>query len=403
MSIPTPTNPQAPRQTDAPAGTAAVADGRPAEVAAKLALLREALAQAAGGGAGAIRLRGADWFAWATAGGDGTVAQAAAQDTDDGSAEVLVTRDEACILTDEAEAERLRGEQLPDGFTFHIAPWAEPALHHTYALGAAGGGPVLSDRPRADEQPLPASLRLRRMVLGTAEQARYRALGRDAAEAVSEALRAARTDWLETDLAAAAAHALWRRGIVPTLVLAAGERRLPLFRHPVPAREPLGRRALLSVGARRHGLVAGLTRMVAFAPQADDERNAVDALLRVEATGLDAARPGQSLAAVYHALDAGYRHANLPEAIRAGHQGGIAGYALHEIVAGPSTATGLETGMALALAPGFGGHGLQHASGVRVGDTFLIGTADLEPLTVDPGWPSTTVGGRVRPLPLEAA
>ena len=41
------------------------ADTRGAEAAAKLALLREALAQL---GAGAIRLRGEDWFAWATGG-----------------------------------------------------------------------------------------------------------------------------------------------------------------------------------------------------------------------------------------------------------------------------------------------------------------------------------------------
>jgi hypothetical protein len=192
---------------------------RQAEVAAKLALLREALAQAAdvagaAPGSGAVRLRGADWFAWVTAGGDCAVNQGA----DYGVAEVLVTRDEACILTDAAEAERLRSEQLPDGFTFHNAPWAEPELHHTYALGAAGGGPVLSDRPHGGiggELPLPASLRLRRTVLGPAEQARYRLLGRASAEAIAEALRAARPDWTETDLAAAGAQALWRRGIVP--------------------------------------------------------------------------------------------------------------------------------------------------------------------------------------------
>jgi hypothetical protein len=385
MSTPIPPS----SESRTPTAVADAADGRAAEVAAKLALLREALAQA-GGDKGAIRLRGADWFAWLTAGGDASVLQGA----DCGVAEVLVTRDEACILTDEAEAERLRGEQLPDGFTFHVAPWAEPALHQTYATGAAGGGPTLSDRPQAGEQPLPASLRLRRAVLAAAEQARYRTLGVEAAEAVGEALRAARPDWRELDLAAAAAHALWRRGIAPVRVLAAGEGRLPLFRHPLPTHTPLGRRALLSIGARRHGLVASLTRMRAFGPPRDDERTAFDALLGVEATGLDAARPGQSLAAVYHALDAGYRHADRAEAIRTGHQGGITGYAPHEITASPSTATGLEAGMALTLAPGL--------DGVRVEDTYLVGAGGPEVLTFDAAWPSTTIGGRVRPLPLEA-
>jgi Xaa-Pro aminopeptidase len=363
---------------------------RAAEVADKLALLRAALAEA---GAQAIRLRGTDWFAWATAGGDASVLLAA----DCGVAEVLVTRDDAVILTDAIEAERLRLEQVPPGFTFHIAPWAETELRETYVLGVANGGVVLSDHPRlsngTSEQPLPASLRLRRMVLLPAEQERYRALGADAAAAMSETLRAARPEWTELELAAAASQALWRRGIQPALVLAAGARRLPLFRHPVPANEPLGARAMLVFCARRHGLVANLSRGVAFGALTDDERNAQADLLQVEATGLDAVRPGQSLAAVYHALEAAYRHVNRPDAIREHHQGGITGYQAREIVASPSTATGIETGMAFAFNPGF--------AGMKVEDTFLLGANGLDNLTLDANWPATTIQGRARPVWLE--
>ncbi|WP_075795080.1 M24 family metallopeptidase [Massilia putida] len=369
-------------------------DTRPAEVADKLALLRAALAES---GAGAIRLRGVDWFAWATAGGDAAVLLVA----DCGVAEVLVTRDDAVILTDAIEAERLRLEQVPPGFTFHIAPWAETELRDTYVLGAAAGGAVLSDRPRHGngngngEQPLPASLRLRRMVLQPSEQERYRALGRDAAGAMTDTLRAARPEWTELELAAAGAQALWRRGIQPALVLAGGSRRLQAFRHPVPTMEPLGSRAMLVFCARRHGLVASLSRGVAFGRLSDDERNAQADLLQVEATGLDAVRPGQSLAAVYHALDAAYRHVNRGEAIREHHQGGIAGYQAREIVASPSTATGIETGMAFALNPSF--------AGMKVEDTFLLGAGGLDNLTLDPDWPATTIQGRARPVWLEVA
>ena len=372
-------------------------DGRAAEVADKLALLRAALAET---GATAVRLRGTDWFAWATAGGDASVLLAA----DCGVAEVLVTRIDAVVLTDAVEAERLRLEQVPAGFTFHVAPWAETDLRETYVLGAAQGGVVLSDRPRTSngnggEQPLPASLRLRRMVLHAAEQARYRVLGFDAAVALTQVLSGARPDWTELDLAAAAAQALWRRGIQPALVLAAGARRLPLFRHPVPphdrANEPLGARAMLAVCARRHGIHANLTRAVAFGPLTIDERNAQADLLQVEATGLDAVRPGQSLAAVYHALEAAYRHANRPDAIREHHQGGITGYQAREIVASPSTATGIETGMAFAFNPSF--------AGMKVEDTFLLGANGLDNLTLDASWPATTIQGRARPVWLEVA
>jgi Xaa-Pro aminopeptidase len=147
--------------------------------------------------------------------------------------------------------------------------------------------------------------------------------------------------------------------------------------------------------ARRHGLVASLSRAIAFGPLSDDERNAQADLLQVEATGLDAVRPGQSLAAVYHALEAAYRHVNRLEAIREHHQGGIAGYQAREIVASPSTATGIETGMAFAFNPSF--------AGMKVEDTFLLGANGLENLTLDANWPATTIQGRARPVWLEVA
>jgi Xaa-Pro aminopeptidase len=228
------------------------------------------------------------------------------------------------------------------------------------------------------------------MVLDAGEQQRYRELGRAAAEAIGEALRAARPEWTEYQLAGEGARALLRRGIQPVLVLAAGERRLAQWRRPTPSHEPIGPRATLSCCAGRHGLVARLSRSISFgaAPAQQDE------LLRLEATGLDAVRPGQSLAAVYHAFDAAYRHANRPDAIRERRQGGIAGYRACELAASPSTATGLETGMAFAFNPGFDGIGIE--------DTFLLGPAGLENLTLDPQWPATNIAGRVRPLWLES-
>ena len=355
---------------------------RVAEVQAKLALLRACLDKA---GAAAIRLRGIDWFAWITAGGSSAVLQTA----DTGVAEVLVTRDEACILTDEIEAARLREEEIPAGFSFHASPWAQIELRERYVQGLAGESVVLSDRPHNGEQPLPHALRLRRLVLGEAEQMRYRALGREAAEAMSEVLRAARPDWTEYQLAGAGAQALWRRGIHPALVLAAGERRLPLYRHPVPTHEPIGKRAMLVFCARRHGLYANLTRFVSFGAAPQEQM----ALMEVEATGLSAVEPGKSLSAVYHAFDAAYKHADRAEALDQHHQGGITGYLAREIVATPSTATGLEAGMAFAFNPSF--------AGIKIEDTFLLGPQGLDNLTYDPQWPAASVQGRQRPLWLE--
>jgi len=360
-------------------------DMRATEVADKLALLRATLVQE---GAGAIRLRGADWFAWVTAGGSNAVLLT----TDTGVAEVLVTQDDACVLTDEIEAERLRAEEVPGGFTFHIEPWAEPELRARFVATAAQGRAVLSDRPAGDEGPLPLALRQRKLVLGDAEQVRYRLLGREAAEAMTEVLHRARPDWTEQQLAGAGADALWRRGIHPALVLAAGARRLPLYRHATPSHEPIGERAMLVFCARRHGLYANLTRFVSFGGPGSAP-DAQRALMDVEATGLAAVAPGKSLSSVYHALAQAYHHADVEDAIREHHQGGITGYLAREIVATASTATELEEGMAFAFNPSFGG--------MKIEDTFLLGPQGLENLTFDAAWPALDVHGRARPLWLE--
>lgn len=358
---------------------------RAAEVAAKLAQARRWLAEA---GAGALRLRGVDWFAWATAGGSSAVLHSA----EAGVAEVLVTHGDACILTDEIDADRLKEEEVPDGFSYHVTPWADPDWREQFVLESAGGAPVLSDHPTAAEHALAPAAHQQRLVLSTGEQQRYRQLGSEAAAAMSEVMRAARPGWTEQALAGEGARALWRRGIHPALVLAAGARRLALYRHPTPSSELLGERAMLVFGARRHGLYANLARFVSFGAAAPESQ--AD-LLTVEATALAACVAGNSLAAVYHALGHAYRHAGRPDAIRDYHQGGITGYLARELLATASTALALEPGMALAFNPSF--------DGIRIEDTFLLGEHGLENLTFDPAWPAANVQGRMRPLWLEAA
>ena len=82
---------------------------------------------------------------------------------------------------------------------------------------------VVSDRPGPGELPLPPELVAAKRRLLPDELVRYRKLGRDAAEAMTEVLSAARPEWTEWELAGAGANALWRRGIEPMLTLGTHE------------------------------------------------------------------------------------------------------------------------------------------------------------------------------------
>lgn len=357
------------------------------EVAGKIELMRQALAEAKAGG---IRLRGTDWFAWATAGGENTVLLAA----ETGVAEVLVTADEAWILIDEIEAQRFIDEELPANYKLQINPWANSQIRESFVQEATNGGKILSDRPTNGEISLPASLMAHKRTMLPSEVERYRQVGQLASEAMTEVLSSAQPTWTEYQLAGAGAEALWARGLHPALTLVAGERRLPLYRHATPSEEPIGREAMLVFCARGYGLYANLTRFVCFGTLQSDRAQLHRHVREIEAEALNICLPGSSLDLVYHALTHAYEDHGYPQAIKQHHQGGSTGYLARETVANPTTTEVLATGTAIAWNPSL--------PGAKIEDTFIIGAGgELENLTFDPKWPGVEVDERSRPIPLE--
>lgn len=334
----------------------------------------------------ALRLRGSDWFSWASGGAQCVVLQT--QET--GVAEILVTRQEAFFLSDAIEAPRLRAEELQAPYLLWTAPWQDPAAREAFVHDHGRGGLIASDRPRGAEHRLPAALWMLRRQLGSEEIERYRILGRESAEAMRETLNAAEPAWSEWQLAAAGSQALLRRGIQPALILAASHRRFEAYRHPTPTHEKLGERALLVFCARRHGLFANLSRSVYFRAPTAAEHRAKEQLAAIEALAWEGSKEGHSLDAIYHAIAGGYASFGHGEAIDQHHQGGPCGYAAREAIAGPQTHEPLQPPAALAWNPSL--------PGCKLEDTILIqGHGQLEILTHDPLWPSFTWGAHSRP------
>ncbi|HEX9952725.1 MAG TPA: M24 family metallopeptidase, partial [Rubricoccaceae bacterium] len=219
---------------------------------------------------------------------------------------------------------------------------------------------------------------------------RYRDLGRDAAEAMTAVLTEAHPDLTEHDLAARGTSALWKRGIMPALILVGSESRVARYRHPVPTAARLGERAMLVFCARRHGLVASLTRWVYFREPMPDE-SLLDADVRaVEAAALRHSRPGARLSDVYARLAEAYAAAGHAGEIDRHHQGGTAGYRAREVVASPATETAIEAQTAVAWNPSL--------PGAKVEDTVLVTETGHEVLTADPAWPTVlNADGLARP------
>jgi Xaa-Pro aminopeptidase len=362
---------------------------RAAEISQKLEWMREALREANAAG---VRLVGVDWFAWATAGGSNVVLLT----SEAGVAEVLVTLEGAWILTDEIEAQRLKEEELPvqSGYEWAVQPWATRETDRAaFVKEVTQGEKVISDAAQSSH-PLPPSLINRKRVLMASECDRYRHIGRLASEAMTEVLEQSRPDWTEFQLAGAGANALWKRGLHPALTLAAGEKRLPKYRHTPPKEESLGRAAMLVFCGCGFGLCASLTRFVYFDRLSPSEAERHRQVREIEAAGLDCCQVETPLDQIYHTLKRAYEQQGYPKAIYEHHQGGITGYLSREAIATPDTRDRLLPHMAMAWNPSL--------PGAKVEDTFLLLEDNrLENLTLDARWKSVEVNGRSRPLPLE--
>lgn len=342
----------------------------------------------ANAGLAGVRLRGVDWFAWSTGGSRNHVLLSA----EEGVAEAVIMREHAFILTDAIEAPRFRDEEVPPGFTLREHPWLAPEERDAWVRELTAEGLVASDHPRHKEEVLPPNLILEKWRLGADERERYHLVGRHAAEAMSAALMAARPDWTEEELAAAGAKALWSKGLLPDLILVAGEARFARYRHPLPTGARLGSRAMMVFCARRHGLYANLTRIVSFREPSREEKRALDVVAAVEEAAFKGSRPGTMLSQVFRDMSTVYQDQGHADEMTFHHQGGVTGYRPRELIATPRTQHVIQEGMALAWNPSL--------PGMKIEDTVLVNGSGLEVLTHDPHWPSFTRGAFTRPAVL---
>jgi antitoxin VapB len=196
-----------------------------------------------------------------------------------------------------------------------------------------------------------------------------------------------------TEFAAAArmAEAIIETGSDPVVLLVAGAARLPVHRHALPTQAALGSRAMLVACARRHGLIANLTRFVAFAPLGPRDADRYERLLRVDVAYNRATRPGVRVGDACRAgVEAFAEHGFDPNEWHLHHQGGPTGYEGRDYLANVASSAAIEESQAFAWNPS--------VPSLKSEDTILAGG---EVLTVDPAWPAVEVDRMTRPLVLE--
>jgi Xaa-Pro aminopeptidase len=253
---------------------------------------------------------------------------------------------------------------------------------------------LLRDRRVLAGDELETAIAPSRRLLNEEERERYRRAGADAAAAMVACLHSLRPEQSEIEAAAELARQARLRGFFPPVVLAAGERRQKVHRHPLPTADRLGAQALLAVTAEREGLHVSLTRIVSFGAPPPELARVVAASAAVDAAMLSASTPGRTLGDVFAAAAAAYEAAGFPEEWRRHHQGGLTGYQGREAFAVPGDPTPIPESCAVAWNPSVTGGGKSE-------DTALVTSGGAEVITRTPELPELDVQGLARPAIVE--
>jgi antitoxin VapB len=295
------------------------------------------------------------------------------------------------VVSNTIEAPRLVDTEFPADppiTQLLTVPWWAARSEHF----PAGPG-VGTDRPWPDAVDVGTDLAAARRLLTADQAARLAEVCADAAAATGRVARDLTPGLSEYEVAGRLAAALLAAELDPAVLLVAADGRDRRHRHPLPTSRRGEASFLLVCCARRHGLIASVTRQVLFRDGGQDpaERSArYRALLEVERVFLDGSVPGARLGDVVAAGTAAYAaNGFAPEEWTRHHQGGLSGWLPREFPAHSGSEVALSSDMVVAWNPS--------GDGCKVEDTCLVAPDGVRPLVFDPNWPAVDVGGRTRP------
>ncbi|MBX3180721.1 MAG: M24 family metallopeptidase [Candidatus Hydrogenedentes bacterium] len=243
-----------------------------------------------------------------------------------------------------------------------------------------------------------------RSILLPEECARYRELGRLAAEAMEATLASITTGMPENEISARLIYEGQRRGCLVPVSLIAADDRILRYRHPLPTRpgaaneKRVDRYVMVVAGMVRDGLSVSVTRFRQVQNIDSDTADAYARICAVDACMQEATRPGETLGGVFEACQQAYtRYGFAPDEWHNHHQGGSTGYAARTCKGAPGeTFPCLDAAWADALRQALGEDipfstafaWNPSAPGVKSEDTFLLHEdGSQEILTATPALP----------------
>lgn len=309
-------------------------------------------------------------FSWLTAGGLNLVGIT----TEIGATSLLITENEKFVLSTNIEAPRMMEEEglEKQGFILKDFPWQEER-EGAIVKELTGDGPLGSDVPYPGALSLTEDIARLRYSLTPEEITRYRWLGEKASLALEETMLETRPQEKESEVVGRLCQRLWADRIDPITLMSAADERVAKYRHPIPTEKRIEKYLMVSVNARKGGLIVSFTRFVHFGGIPEELRKKYAANVLIDCTFMAHSRPGVPAREVFQrGLDA-YREQGYPEEWRFHHQGGAIGYLGRDYRTTMQTPDIIQDNQAFTWNPSL--------RGTKSEDTILTSVSGLEMIT----------------------
>ncbi len=338
-----------------------------AEISEKERRVREFLHQK---GLKALLLKRQANFSWLTAGGLNLVGIT----TEMGATSLVITEKEKFCLASNIEAPRMSEEEGLDkqGYVLRSFPWHEER-EGAILRELAGEGPVGCDVPFPNTVFLAEEIARLRYSLTPEEVERYRWLGQRASLALEETMMETRPGEKESEVVGRLLRRLWSDRIDAITIMSAADERIARYRHPIPTEKRIEKCLMVSVNARKWGLIVSFTRFVHFGSAPEELRKKYETNVLIDCTFMAHTRPGVPAREVFQQGLKAYQHAGYPEEWRLHHQGGAIGYQGRDYRANFETPDVIAENQAFTWNPSL--------TGTKSEDTILARSGGLEIIT----------------------
>ncbi len=262
-------------------------------------------------------------FSWVTGGGLNLVGIT----TELGAASLLITKDAKFVICNNIEAPRMEDEEdlKAQGFTLKSYPWHEDQ-EASIIRDVMGTGRLGSDVPFPDSITFAEDIARLRYSLTPEEYERYQWLGETVSIGLERTLQQTRKREKESEVVGRLCSALWKDRIDPITLMSAADDRVSRFRHPIPTEKKIENYLMVSVNARKWGLIVSLTRFIHFGKVPNGLKEKYEANVFIDCSFMANTRPGVPASEVLRKGIQAYEKTGYPDEWNYHHQGGSIGY-----------------------------------------------------------------------------